>query len=325
MQQEFSQFNSGAEQKKSKMTILLSVNAAAIVLAGALVAGAIFFKGGEFHVVGERSDIVDDTSGELQLLESVSDSEVSSSSTYVLGNDDYVTTSSHEYDNQEVPAGELWNETNITIYATPDIDICVGGGLSDLGDMYWQTSNQSVISGFYNSARTWLGYSSSTCKYPVVKGAGTTTITAGTYDGKRKDTITVTVKMPPVEQWRYDVLTLVNKIRTKNSLGQLVWGDTCADAALTRAIESKTEYSHTRPDGSSWATACPAPEGGISGENLAIGNAAVSPATVVALWMGSEGHRANILNPEYTKLAVGFDFDLDSEYKTYWSEFFSTY
>ena len=53
--------------------------------------------------------------------------------------------------------------------------------------------------------------------------------------------------------------------------------------------------------------------------------AAVSPATTVALWMGSEAHRANILNPEYTKLSVGFVFDMDSDYKTYWSQFFSTY
>ena len=87
-----------------------------------------------------------------------------------------------------------------------------------------------------------------------------------------------------------------------------------------------TLYAHTRPDGSSWSTVCPAPDsGGISGENLAIGNAAVSPATVVALWMGSESHRANILNPDYTKLAVGFVFDPNSTYRTYWSQFFSTY
>ena len=122
------------------------------------------------------------------------------------------------------------------------------------------------------------------------------------------------------------MLTLVNKIRTKNKLGKLAWGDTCDDAADIRATESMTLYAHTRPDGSSWSTVCPAPNaGGISGENLAIGNAAVSPATVVALWMGSESHRANILNPEYTRLAVGFVFDADSVYRTYWSQFFSTY
>lgn len=312
----------------SKMTILLSVNAAAILVAGILIASAIWFNGGmEFRAVGERSDIVDDTVGEMTLLESVSDSNAKTSDrVYVAGNDDYVSTASHEFDGSSVDSGELWNETAITIYATPDIDICVGGGLSELGEMYWQTSDSNVISGFYNTARTWLGYSDETCRYPVIKGTGTTTITAGTYDGLRKDSITVTVIDPPIEQWKREVLTLVNKIRIKNDLEQLAWGTTCENAADIRAKETMTLYAHTRPDGSSWATVCEPPEsGGVSGENLAIGNAAVSPATVVALWMGSETHRANILNPEYTKLAVGFNFNLNSDYKTYWSEFFSTY
>ncbi|MBQ1298382.1 hypothetical protein IIY24_00890 [Candidatus Saccharibacteria bacterium] len=314
--------------KNPKLVILLSVNAAAILVAGILISSAIWFNGGvEFRAVGERSDIVDEETSELELLESVSDAEVSvSEQVYVTGNDDYISTSSHEYDNSEVPAGELWNESNITIYATPDIDICVGGNLSDLGEMYWQTTNADVIEGFYNSSRTWLGFNNDTCKYPVVKGYGTTTITAGTYDGLRKDSITVNVVEPPAEQWRHEVLTLVNKIRIKNNLEQLAWGETCEEAANIRANETKTLYSHTRPDGTSWSTVCPAPgSGGISGENLAIGNAAVSPASVVALWMGSETHRANILNPDYTKLAVGFDFDIDSDYRTYWSQFFSTY
>lgn len=308
------------------MTVLLSINAAAILVAGILIASAIWFNGGlEFRVVGERSDTIEDTTGEMELLESVSNS-VAEIGEYVLGNDDYVSTTSHEFDSSSVPSGELWNEHAITIYATPDTDICVGGNLSGLGEMYWQTSDSSVISGFYSSARTWLGYSNETCRYPVIKGVGTTTITAGTYDGKRKDTLTVTVIAPPVEQWKHEVLTLVNKVRIKNGLDQLAWGTTCADAADVRATESMTLYAHTRPDGSSWATACPTPDsGGTSGENLAIGNAAVSPATTVALWMGSESHRANILNPEYTKMAVGFVFDSNTAYRTYWSQFFSTY
>lgn len=313
--------------KNNKTAILLSVNAAAILIAGVLISSAIWFNGGlTFRAVDERSDIVEDTIGEMKLLESVSDSDAKAASVYTIGNDDYVSTSSHEFDNTEVPAGELWNEKAITIYATPDIDLCTGGGLSDLGEMYWQTSDASVISGFYNSARTWLGYDNDTCRYPVIKGTGTTTITAGTYDGKRKDSITVTVIAPPADQWKHEVLSLVNKIRTKNNLEQLTWGYTCEEAADIRAKETTIKYAHVRPDGSSWSTACPVPNsGGVSGENLAIGNAAVSPATTVALWMGSETHRANILNPDFTKLAVGFDFDLNSDYKTYWSQFFSTY
>jgi len=316
-----------APKKQSKMTILLSVNAAAILVAGILIASAIWFNGGiTFRAVDERSDIVDESVDETALLDSVTDSTAVVSTTNVTGNDDYISTSSHEFDNSEVSSGELWNENSIVIYATPDIDLCVGGGLSDLGEMYWQTSDSNVISGFYNSARTWLGFDNTVCRYPVINGIGTTTITAGTYDGTRKDSISVTVIDPPVKQWEHEVLTLVNKIRIKNNLNQLAWGDTCENAADTRANETKVLYSHTRPDGSSWSTACEAPDsGGISGENLAIGNAAVSPATVVALWMGSEAHRANILNPDYGKLAVGFVFDKDSDYKTYWSQFFSTY
>lgn len=313
------------EKKKSRLTILLSINAAAIVVTGILVSSAIWFNGGlVFRAVDERSDILADTVGEMELLESVSDSDAKIE--YTTGNDDYISTASHEFDSSNVPSGELWNEKSVRIYATPDTDICVSGSLADLGEMYWQTSDTSVISGFYNSARTWLGFNQDTCRYPVIVGEGTTTITAGTYDGKRKDSITVTVVAPPEIQWQHEVLTLVNKIRIKNNLSQLAWGDTCEEAATIRAKETMTLYAHTRPDGSSWATACPTPgSGGVSGENLAIGNAAVSPASVVALWMGSEAHRANILNPEYSKLAVGFVFDIDSDYKTYWSQFFSTY
>ena len=314
-------------KRKSRTTILLSVNAAAILVAGILVASAIWFNGGvNFRAVDERSDIVNDKVGEMELLESVSNSNTEVDYINVAGNDDYVSTSSHEFDNSSVASGELWNEKAITIYATPDIDICVGGNLSELGEMYWQTSDQNVIAGFYDSARTWLGYDKDTCRYPVIKGEGTTTITAGTYDGLRKDSINVTVVAPPEDQWKREVLTLVNKIRIKNNLEQLSWGNTCEEAANTRAKETMTLYAHTRPDGSSWSTVCPAPtSGGVSGENLAIGNAAVSPASVVALWMGSEAHRANILNPDFSKLSVGFVFDLNSDYKTYWSQFFSTY
>lgn len=317
-----------SRQHSSRTTLLLSINAAAILIAGVLIASAIWLNGGvTFRAVDERSDIVEDKLGEMALLESVSDSNADVSGTmYVTGNDDYVSTTSHEFDNTAVGQGELWNEKAITIYATPDTDICVGGSLSDLGEMYWQTSDTSVISGFYDTARTWLGYNDETCRYPVINGVGTTTITAGTYDGKRKDSIVVNVVAPPVEQWEHEVLTLVNKIRIKNNLGQLAWGYTCEEAATIRATETMTLYAHTRPDGSNWSTACPVPSsGGASGENLAIGNAAVSPATTVALWMGSETHRANILNPEYTNLAVGFVFDPTSTYKTHWSQLFSTY
>lgn len=43
------------------------------------------------------------------------------------------------------------------------------------------------------------------------------------------------------------------------------------------------------------------------GENVAVGQK--SGAEVVAAWMKSSGHRANILNPTYTELGVGYTID----------------
>ena len=331
--------------RQTRMTILLCLNAVAILIVGVMIFSAINLNGGiEFKVVQERSDTVSDTLEELGLVDPVTDkldapavvvtggtttSLPSSSNTsdnsggYATGSS---TMSSKGISKDPVPAGQLWAEDSIVIYQTADFDICVGGGLTGLGDMYWQSSNQSVIAGFYNTARTWLGYDAGSCRYPAIVGTGTTTITAGTYDGERHDKLTITVIAPPVEQWKRDVLTLVNQERARNGLGALAWGTTCEGAANTRAREIMTNYSHTRPDGSSWSTACPVPQsGGMSGENLNAGNAAVSPETVVASWMASPDHRANILHPEFKYLSVGFVFDPNSQHKTYWSQYFSTY
>lgn len=316
-----------ATLKQTKMTMLLSINAAAILIAGVLIAGAIFLKDGlDFRVVAERSD---DTGGEIEapiILEGESNSQIALTDEQK----EYVTSihTGVHVDSTPVPAGELWGEDTIVIYESANFDICVGGGLSDLGEMYWQTSDTSVISGFFSGARTWLGYSDDTCRFPVIVGTGTTTVTAGTYDGTRRDSITVVVEEVPKIKWEREILALVNQERVRNGLAKLSWGDTCGKAAEIRAEELVELYSHTRPDGSAWDTACDNPNDSgdsVEGENLLAGNSAVSPESTVAAWMNSEKHRENILNPNFTKLAVGFHFDANSQYKTHWSQFFSNY
>lgn len=313
-----------ANPKKMKWTVLLSVNAVAVIIAGILIANAIRGSGMNFRLVNERSDVLAAAIEEPNLIDSTYNGEAISDRT--SANYNYVAETKDTSGAISVPDGELWQTNTMTIYATPDADICVGEGISDLGEMYWQTSNPKVISGFYDSARTWLGYNNEGCRFPVVKGTGTTIITAGTYDGKRKDSIAVTVLEPPVDQWKKEVLSFVNNIRANNGLSPLSWSTTCEKAANIRANEIKENYSHTRPDGTSWSTACPVPEsGGTNGENLAVGNAAVSPVSTVMLWMSSESHRDNILNPDFTKMSVGFVYDSDSQYKTYWTQIFSDY
>ena len=46
------------------------------------------------------------------------------------------------------------------------------------------------------------------------------------------------------------------------------------------------------------------------------------PKEVVESWMNSEGHRANILSTQFTKLGVGF-CKVSSGYNQYWVQLFS--
>lgn len=311
--------------KQTRITILLSLNAVAILVSGILIASAIGFNmGGHFKVVDEKSDEVSGDGDGAELIEGAADIEGGASN---ANDESYIASSSagESFDSGIVSGSELWNLKAITIYQTANIDLCVNDSIRDIGEMYWQTSNADVIKGFYADARERLGYDSARCRYPAIAGTGTTTITAGTTDGLKRDTLTVNVIEPPVEQWKKEVLKLVNDERAKYNLEPLEWGATCEAAAQIRAKESMEVYAHQRPDGTSWDTVCPPVSGGSAGENLAAGNTAVSPETVVQTWMNSTSHRANILSDKFTKLAVGFVFDPASQYKTYWSQFFSNY
>jgi uncharacterized protein YkwD len=57
-----------------------------------------------------------------------------------------------------------------------------------------------------------------------------------------------------------------------------------------------------------------------AGENIAVGQ--TTAAQVVNSWMNSPGHRANILNREYTHLGVGYA--AGGTYRHYWTQMFIT-
>ena len=58
------------------------------------------------------------------------------------------------------------------------------------------------------------------------------------------------------------------------------------------------------------------------GENIAAGYQ--TPEAVVAGWMASPGHRANILNPQYTEIGIGLVTNGKMPYGTYWTQDFGT-
>lgn len=106
---------------------------------------------------------------------------------------------------------------------------------------------------------------------------------------------------PYLTEYETQVVALVNARRKQEGLSALTVTASLRDAAHLRVTELTQNYSHTRPDGTSCFTAFP--ESGASGENIARGQQ--TPATVMESWMGSEAHRANILDPAFTHIGVG--------------------
>ncbi|MBR1691852.1 MAG: hypothetical protein IJ711_03635 [Lachnospiraceae bacterium] len=117
------------------------------------------------------------------------------------------------------------------------------------------------------------------------------------------------------------IVELVNAERAKQGLSPVTLDSQITQAAQIRANEIITSFSHTRPNGSSFASVLK--EAGISyrgcGENIAWGQK--SPEAVMEAWMNSEGHRANILNKNYKYIGVGY---VQSGNGTkYWSQLFT--
>ena len=117
------------------------------------------------------------------------------------------------------------------------------------------------------------------------------------------------------------VIDLVNEERAKAGLSPLTESSSVAQAADIRAKEIATSFSHTRPDGSSFSTALQ--QSGASyrgaGENIAYGQR--TPEAVMNSWMNSQGHRANILNENYTTIGVGYYEDANGT--GYWTQLFT--
>lgn len=111
----------------------------------------------------------------------------------------------------------------------------------------------------------------------------------------------------PFNQEEWDVLKRVNSERFRAGLEPVAGFTKLQKAAQTRATELRTYYSHTRPNGEDCFTALD--DAGVAyslaGENIAQG--ATSADIVVEGWMGSTGHRANILTEGFGFLGVGRD------------------
>jgi uncharacterized protein YkwD len=131
------------------------------------------------------------------------------------------------------------------------------------------------------------------------------------------------------------MLALVNQHRTSGAhcgsrgsfppVTALRWNDALTQAALVHSDDmvAHSFFSHTGSDGSSagqritaagyvWRT---------WGENIAAGQSSVS--SVVAAWMNSDGHCANLMNANFRDIGVAcVAGSSGNPYRTYWTQKF---
>ena len=127
-----------------------------------------------------------------------------------------------------------------------------------------------------------------------------------------------------------EVVQLVNAERAKVGCPPVTMNDQLNAAAYNHSqdMAHNDYFSHTSLDGSRFTDRLKA-EGynyATGGENIAAGYS--SPQGVMAGWMGSSGHRANILNCGYQEIGVGYYYlanDTGSiNYRHYWTQDFGT-
>ncbi len=104
-------------------------------------------------------------------------------------------------------------------------------------------------------------------------------------------------------EYRQQILDLVNAERAKAGLSAVKLLDDVTAAANIRAKEIETVFSHTRPDGTSCFTVLDKAGYRTMGENIAMGHK--TPEEVMKGWMNSEGHKKNILTKDFTGLGLG--------------------
>lgn len=122
-----------------------------------------------------------------------------------------------------------------------------------------------------------------------------------------------------VSSFESEVVRLVNIERSKNGLSPLThdWELSRVARYKSQDMKNKNYFSHESPTygspfdmmrsfGISYRSA---------GENIAKGQ--TTPQKVVNAWMNSQGHRANILNKNYTHIGVGY-----VQSGNYWTQMF---
>ena len=121
-----------------------------------------------------------------------------------------------------------------------------------------------------------------------------------------------------------EVIELVNVEREARNLHPLSYNQELTVAARLHSqdMADQNYFNHTSLDGREFYERII--DAGYNyrncGENIAAGYA--SPEAVVEGWMNSDGHRRNILDPDYCDIGVGYAAVAGNQYYHYWTQDF---
>lgn len=119
---------------------------------------------------------------------------------------------------------------------------------------------------------------------------------------------------------------LTNGLRAINGVAKLKYCNDAASVAKKHSTDMATRnyFNHLNPEGERVGARLTA--GGVEwyacSENIVAGY--YDPYAIANGWYNSEGHRKNILNPEYKYLGVGFAYNEKAQYKYYGTQNFYT-
>jgi uncharacterized protein YkwD len=134
----------------------------------------------------------------------------------------------------------------------------------------------------------------------------------------------------PASPYVSRIIELTNQHRVANGCPPVTENGYLNSAAQGHSVDMALNdfFSHTGSDGSNPGQRITAAGYAWStyGENIATGQA--TPEEAISTWMGSAGHRANILNCAFQDIGVGYYY-LQSDggawpWKHYWTQVFAS-
>ncbi|WP_162920122.1 S-layer homology domain-containing protein [Paenisporosarcina cavernae] len=209
-------------------------------------------------------------------------------------------------DNNEVFFPDMSPRTWYFPYATTIAEVKISEGLTPLKFGPGYATTRAQLATFIDRAMT----------FKQKRDAGIIT-----YDKTKKQYLDSTIST--TDDFALETIHLVNIERAKEGLNPLKEDGSLSKIAFIKAKDmvENDYFDHVSPTyGQPWDMAKHFNYSySYFGENIALGQR--TPAEVVNDWMNSSGHRANILNPNYTQ--IGASAYKNSQGRIYWVHMFA--